>query len=264
MLFNIRNLFYNTTNKYLKIVSENGRFGIKNTDKDKFVIPMEYDNIFIYGTNLFVLYKKGKIGAVRIDNEEPIMVADCIYDVVETFGHDLIFVKDSGTRYYNATTKEIYDFKDILMESPFLYCKDEKYQYILYGELGEIIYKKEYTSYSESCFCFCGNTGKGPVFYDARYSTYLYPIEGGYKTYDQLFDCPIIINRQNVANITAEEDGIGLIDSYGNSILDNSYDSMEVELKITALKGNREETKTISFSKSTLKKEEISDISDWI
>lgn len=264
MLFNIRNLFYNTTNKYLKIVSDNGRFGIKNTDKDKFVIPMEYDNIFIYGTNLFVLYQKGKIGAVRIDNEEPIMVADCMYDVVETFGHDLIFVKDSGTRYYNVTTKEIYDFKDILVESPFLYCKDEKYQYILYGELGEIIYKKEYTSYSESCFCFCGNTDKGPVFYDARYSTYLYPTEEGYKTYDELFDSPIIINRQNIVNIVETEEGIGVIDSYGKSIMKNCYDSIKIELKITAEKDKKVKNKIIPITKGKIERGEITDIENWV
>lgn len=264
MLFNIRNFFYNTTHQYLKIVSENGRFGIKNTDKNEFVIPMEYDNIFIYGINLFVLYKKGKIGAVRIDTEEPIVIADCVYDVVETFGHDLIFVKDSGTRYYNATTKEIRDFKDVLIETPFLYCKDEKYQYILYGELGKIIYKKEYTSYSESCFCFCGNTDKGPVFYDARYSTYLYPTEEGYKVYKELFNHPIIINRRNVVNISEGEDGVGLIDSCGNPILNNGYDSIKVELKITAVKGEKAENKIIPLPKDTFEKGEITDIENWI
>ena len=42
MLFNIRNFFHNTTNQYLKIVNDNGRFGIENSNKNEFVIPMEY------------------------------------------------------------------------------------------------------------------------------------------------------------------------------------------------------------------------------
>ena len=264
MLYNIRNIFYDNSHQYLKIINGNDRFGIKNTDKDEFVIPLDYDNIFIYGTNLFVLYKKGKVGAVRIDKEEPIMIADCIYDVIETFGHDLIFANGSTTRYYNATTKEIRDFKEVLIETPFLYCKDERYQYILYGESGKEIYKKEYTSYSESCFCFCGNTDNGPVFYDARYSTYLYPTEKGYKHYIEFINHPIIINRNNVANISEGEDGVGLIDFYGNTILDNSYDSIKVELMITAVKGDRVENKTIPLPKDTFEKGEITDIENWI
>lgn len=263
MLFNIRKVFYDNTHQYLKIVNNSGRFGIENTDKDEIVIPLEYDNIFIYGTNLFVLYKKGKLGAVRID-EEPIVIADCTYDVIETFGHDLIFSSNQKVRYYNSVTNAVRDFAEIIVETPFLYCKDERHQYILYGELGKEIYKKEYTSYSESCFCFCGNTEKGPVFYDARYSAYLYPAEDGYKVYEELFNHPIIINRKNVCNITEGENGIGVIDSYGNVIMENKYDSVKAELKITAIKENETEQKIIPFQKEVFEKGMVSELEDWI
>ena len=202
MLFTRRDIFENLTSDKLEIISDGDMMGIINVAHKKCVLPCEYDNVFIYGVNIFVVHKKGKIGAVRIDSDEACFIAECEYDTLDTFGHDLLFCNSKKVRYYNSTTKTISDFVDIIIETPFLYCKDEKFQYILYGESGEIIYKKEYTSYSESCFCCCGNADQGPVFYDARYSTYLYPTENGYEPYRDLFNCPINVNRRNVLNIT--------------------------------------------------------------
>lgn len=264
MLFTRRDIFKKSVSDKFKIILDSGMMGIVNSIDNTCVLPIEYDNVFIYGANVFIVHKKGKIGAVRIDSDKVCFIAECEYDTLDTLGHDLIFCNNEKVRYYNATTKTVLDFVDIIVEAPFLYCRDEKFQYILYGELGEAIYKKEYTSYSESCFCYCGNTDKGPVFYDASYSTYLYPTEEGYKIYKELFNCPIIVNRRNVANVTEGESGVGLIDSYGNTIIDNCYDLIKVELKITAVRGDMAENKIIPFPKNTFGKWEVSDIEEWI
>ena len=217
---------------------------------------------------MFVLVQKGKIGAVQIEEAETSfkleIIAECKYDTLETFNHDLLFSNENGTRYYNSTTKTIFDFKDVRAEYPCLYCKDETYQYIIHGETGEIIYKKEYTSYSESCFCYCGDTDKGFVFYDARYSTYLYPAENGYKCYDGLFNHPVIVNRRNIVNISEGNNGLGIIDSYGNSIFESKYDCVDVELKVTAIRGREKIKKIIPIIHNTFGNGEVSEIETWI
>ena len=136
---------------------------------------------------------------------------------------------------------------EINVDTQFLYCKDKKYQYILHAETGKEIYKREYTSYSESCFCFCGNTERGPVFYDARYSTYIYPENGSYKVHKDIFNTPLVVNDRNILNIMQGDNGIGVIDSCGNTVVDNKYDFIKVELKITAQKGKETEEKIFLF-----------------
>ena len=264
MLYTVRNGLNNAMLEKFDIVSSNEMYGIVKQEDSSCVLPSEYDNIFIYGEDIFILHKKGKIGAVRIENERVWFIAECKFNTLESIGHDLIFCNDKKVRYYNSVLKTVRDFIDVIVDIPFLYCKDEKHQYILYGELGKEIYKKEYTSYSESCFCFCGHTEKGPVFYDARYSTYLYPTEKGYKHYIEFINHPIIINRNNVANITEGESGIGLIDAYGNSIVDNCYDVIKIELKITALNDEKIVNKIIPLSNEMFKKGEITAIENWI
>ena len=264
MLFSIGNTFEKSGLNSIKFVSDKEMMGIKNLTDNLCVLPIEYDNIYMYGKNVFVVHKKGKIGAVRIETDKVCFIAECEYDMLDTFGHDLIFSSGKKVRYYNSVTNIVRDFVDIIVETPFLYCKDEKYQYILYGESGREIYKKEYTSYSESCFCFCGNTEKGPVFYDARYSTYLYPTKDGYKVYEEIFNHPIVVTGQNICNITEGENGIGVIDSYGKLIIENQYDSVKVELKITAINKNEEVQKIIPFQKKAFEKGMVSQIEDWV
>ena len=263
MLFTVKNIFVNSELMKFNIISENGYLGIINTENNSLILPIQYDNIFAYGENVFVVHKKGKIGAIKTDSDTFFFIAQCEYDTLDTFGHDLIFCNNESVRYYNSTTKTVRDFIDVIVDSPFLYCKDKTHQYILYGELGKEIYKKEYTSYSESCFVYCGKTEKGPVFYDARYSTYLYPTEDGYTAYEGLFNNPIIVNGQNVLNVTEGENGIGVIDCFGNSIMDHKYDSVQVKLTVTATNQTETETKTISFHKNTFQKGVVYDFDEW-
>lgn len=264
MLFTVRNRLKNKMLDKFEIMSDGKMMGIVNQRDKSCVLSFEYDSVFIYGEDIFILHKRGKIGAVRIEEDKLCFVAECEYDTLESFGHDLIFCNDEKVSYYNSVLKSVRNFIDIIVEIPFLYCKDKKYQYILYGELGREIYKKEYTSYSESCFCFCGNTDSGPVFYDARYSAYLYPTGHGYKMYKEIFNHPIIVNRQNACNVTESENGIGVIDSYGNVIIENQYDSVKIELKVTAVKGNEKEQKIIPLKKLDFQKGMVSDIEEWV
>jgi len=262
MLYPARDLFAFSTNDNLSIVSENGCVGIWNKQDNSFVIPPEYDNIFLYGENLYVLYQKGKIGAVRMEENkgektfDTIQVADCQYDTLSNAGHDLFFSNDTGIRYYNALTKQTRDFIDVNTEEyPCIYCKDETHQYILYGETGEEIYKKKYSQYSKSCFTCCGMTEQGPVFYDARYSSYLYPENGSYKMYSGIFNHPVIINHHNIVNVTEDENGLGVIGPCADIIIENAYDSLNIELTITAVKGDKKEQKIIPFQRFDFEKE---------
>ena len=102
------------------------------------------------------------------------------------------------------------------------------------------------------------------MFYDARYSTYLYPQEGEYNVYKEIFNHPIVINRQNVCNITEGENGIGVIDSYGKLIIENQYDSVKVELKITAINKKEKVQKIIPFQKDAFEKGIVSELEDWL
>ena len=200
MLFTVRNRLKNKLHDKFEIVSDGKMMGIVNRDDKACILPFEYDNVFVYGEDVLVLHNKGKIGAIRIEEDGAQFIAECEFDTLDSIGHDMIFCNDKKVRYYNSVLKSARDFIDIIVDIPFLYCKDEQYQYILYGESGKELYKKKYTSYSESCFCYCGNTDNGPVFYDARYSTYLYPVNDVYKVYNGIFLQPVIVNRQNVSS----------------------------------------------------------------
>lgn len=121
--------------------------------------------------------------------------------------------------------------------------------------------KQEFNSNYKFC---CGYTEKGAVFYDAKYCTYYYPENGKYKFYDGLFNHPVIINRINVINVSEGDDGIGIINSFGEQILDNVFDEIKIELKITASKGNSVSKKIISFSNNVFKKGDVSNPEEWI
>ena len=60
MLFTVRNkIFGGLTAKNLQIVKDK-KYGIVNQIDNSYLIPKEYDNIFLYGVNTYVLHKKRK------------------------------------------------------------------------------------------------------------------------------------------------------------------------------------------------------------
>ena len=65
-------------------------------------------------------------------------------------------------------------------------------------------------------------------------------------------------------NIIDGENGIGIIDSESNSIIENNYDEITVELKITAKNKNECVEKIIKTPDNIFTKDKVSDIGDWI
>lgn len=263
MLFTVRNkAFGENTLKNLKIVQDE-KYGIINTLYNTYLIPKEYDNIFLYGVNIFVLYKNGKIGLCRIDDLDVVTIGKCEYDVIDTFGHNLFLSNDSGTRYYNSQTKEIQDFEEVILDMPYLYGYDENNQYIIHQESGNVIYKRKYNKYNKSYYVYCGMTDKGAVFYDSTFSTYFYPTDNGYKPYEYPLHHPVIVNKCNIINIVYGENGIGIIDSFGNTVIENIYDEITLELKITVKNKNEHIEKIIDVPNGKYNKECTSDIDNW-
>ena len=69
MLFTVRNnAFGESSLKNIRIV-KNTKYGILNESNNTYILPEEYDNIFLYGVNMFALYKNGKIGLCKIEDE---------------------------------------------------------------------------------------------------------------------------------------------------------------------------------------------------
>lgn len=249
MLYTIKNKpFGDYTSDNLKIV-HNNKYGIVNSSDNTYIINEEYDNIFLYGINTFILYQNGKVGMCRIENNHADILCRCEYDIVDNINHNLFFSNDIKTRYYNSVTGQIMDFTEITIDIPYIYCSDNEYQYIIYEETGEVIYKRKYNRYNKSCYVYYGDTDKGAVFYDVRYSMYLYPSKSGYKYYQYPINNSIIVNRNNICNIAEDENGIGVIDSFGNMIIKNSYDVISIEIKIKAQNQHESIEKTIPLSK---------------
>ena len=269
MLFTVRSIFESTTSEYLKIVLEDGKYGVTDCRDNSYIIPLEYENIFLYGPNTFVLYKNGKIGIKRIDTNESdstfniVTISECEYDTLDTFCHNLLLSNDNGTRIYFSNTKETKDFTDVTMDDVYFYGCDESNQYIINADSGAVVHQREYNSCSKEVYCFCGNTDNGPVFYDVHNGTYIYPKDNKYVAYMHLFNRPIIINGRNIVNITEEYDGIGVIDSFGNTVIENSYDKINIEIKITATNKDTKIEKTLPVFKKVIEKGSVDDVSNW-
>lgn len=264
MLFTVRNkVFGERTSKNLRIVKDE-KYGIMNTLDSKYIIPKEYDNIFLYGVNTFVLYKNGKIGVCRIDDLQVVIIGECEYDVIDTFGHDLFLSNDNGTRYYNSQTKRVQDFKEVILDTAYLYGYEEEFQYIIEQELGKVIHKRKCNKHNKSYYAYCGTTDKGAVFYDSTFSTYIYPTDNGYKPYEYPLHHPVMVNKYNVINIVDGENGIGVIDSFGNAIMENKYDEISLEIKVTAKNKTEYIERIVEIQKEKFNKDSASDIENWI
>ena len=267
MLFTVRNnAFGENTCENLRIVKKE-KFGIINALDNTQIIPEVYDNIFLYGINTFVLYKNGKIGLCRIEEQDlqfnVVMLCECIFDVVDNYNHDLFLSNDTKICYYNSLTQQTWDFKEVNIDTPYIYGCDEEYQYIIHQESGETILKKKYSQYNKSCYLYCGETENGGVFYDASFSTYIYPTANGYKPYEYPLNHPVIMNKYNVINIVDGEKGLGVIDSFGNNIIENRYNAIKIELKITAVTGEEKIEKIVPIPENTFEVGKVSAIENW-
>lgn len=192
--------------------------------------------------NIIILNEDGKIGLSKIVNNTTTTIFKCEYDTIEVIEHSFFLLKDNTVYYYNSITDNKNIYKEVVLDLPYFYANDEKYQYIIIIDTGEILYKKKLNKYNKSDYICFGITTKGPVFFDMKNNTYLYPDGNGYSFYPYPINHPIIINGNNVINIVNTENGIGIIDSFGNTLTDDNHENITLELKITALnKENRME-----------------------
>ncbi len=264
MLFTVRNnAFGENTLKNIRIV-KNKKYGILNESNNTYILPEEYDNIFLYGINIFALYKNGKIGLCKIEDGNVNMICQCEYDVIDNYNHDLFLSNENETCYFNPNTQQIMKFSEVVSDMFYIYGYDENHQYIIKQETGQIIHKKKYTKYSKSYYAYCGETESGAVFYDTTFSTYIYPTDNGYKPYEYPLNHPVIINKYNVINIIDGEKGFDIIDSFGNKIIDKECKNVKIELKVTAINDDEKIEKIIPIPNNMFEIGKVTDIENWI
>ena len=223
----------------------------------------EYDNIISCGENTYILYKNGKIGLCKYEDKQLNMICDCEYDLIDCIGDNLFLSNDTHIFHYNLFSGALNKYLEFEIEPPYIYACNNEYQYIIQQESGKIVYKHKYTDNKMRWFKFCGETEKGPVFYDYHYSDYLYPYGEEYQCYKDTLHHPFIINQENILNVIWSENGLGIIDSFGNTIIDNNYDEITIELCVSGINKNSNIKKIIKLPNSAFNKDTISDIRKW-
>ena len=199
--------------------------------------------------NIIVVRKKNKVGLSKIENNTVTVIYKCKYDSIDIINYNFFLHKGDTIFYYNSITDKKAIYSEVVLDIPYMYACDKKYQYIIIMATDEIIYKKKLNKYNKSKYIHIGNTDKGCTFYDSKDSTYLYPTENGYTFYNQPVSRSITINDNNIVNIVENENGIGVIDSFGNIIIDNEYDEISFELNIIANTNNKLTTRNIPCQK---------------
>ena len=281
----------------LKMVEQNGKYGIVHfTDDGGYepIIPIEYDRIVEHGeTNiyecyeqgLFLLYKNCKIGLCKIKAKrdctvfyfnmllpcEYYAVADrCHYDERTHKGCGIIlFEKEDGVCYYNTETKFISDrYSSIAKQDfPYLYAYKSETKYIIYAPTDTIIHQEPPTI-NLHYYIHCGATNNGATFlnYDDRELLSL-SNNGNMSLHltNQWFTKEITVNGYNIANVVCnqERDSLGVADEKCNMIMDTCYDEIQVELKITAMRGGEKVEKVFPVPQASYEKGEVSPFSGY-
>ena len=282
MIYKIRDVFWTNTSNKLKIEVTNNKYSIINKETNEVLIPPEYDNIFIYGEELFVLYKGGKIGAVRISEHNDLRVqwiANCEYDTMDERYHNLTFTNDNVYVYYNAYTyfkndskPLVWTFSNMYVDEGYVFGETDK-EYVIIRELyGEQIWQEPIENFKTDMwpsFMFIGILGDDELFYDAASSKILKVGKEKSEWIDR-FDLvkPIVINGHNVLNITEEIEnqeavGIGSVDLTNKLIMKPRYDNIKLELKVTMSNGEETVEKTYEIPNGTLTKSSFVSMEDW-
>lgn len=195
--------------------------------------------------NIVIVNENGKIGLSKVENDTTTIICSCEYDTIEIIDRSFFLFKADTVCCYNSATDKTSIYKEVILDYPYLYGYDEEYQYIILADTGEIIHRKRLNKYNKSNYISLGSTTKGPVFYDMKHSTYLYPYGNIYRFYPYSINYPVIINGYNVMDVVEMENGIGIIDPLGNAITDGEYEEVTLELKITAVNKESRAEKTI-------------------
>ena len=184
------NIMY-TEKEGIKIIKNGNKYGLISDSET--ILPMEYDNIFIYGRYLYVLHKDGKIGAIQFNDADLSykVIADTKYDTLDFYWHDLLFSDGKEFVYYFCDAdhyghESVRVFTNISIESrdSLIYANDAENCYIIQRQSGKILWhekKRQEAFVGKPCYEYLGTFwGRKPIFYDAVNSGYIVPRKNGY------------------------------------------------------------------------------------
>ncbi len=262
-MIKISEIYSNNKSDRIEIEKNENTYCLKIDGKK---VKEGYDNIFIYGDNLFVLVSSGRFGAVQYDEElNEIYSLPCEYDTLDEYWHNLLFSNKDEVVYYNEASKEWIELKDAYISGEFLYGEDEETYLIIEQATGKLIwreYKSRERLIDKPCFVFCGRTNGNPEFYDITNGAYISKIEDCYARYKKhSLVKPIVINGQNIIGICERNGKLGTIDVGNRKSVNPQWDEINIELKVTYKRNNVKREEVLKVT--DIKTDDVIPIEEW-
>lgn len=231
----------------ITIVKDEGKYGLISDFKT--ILPTEYDNIFVYGRYLYVLYKGGKTGAIQFKDTDISykVLAETKYDTLDFYWHDLLFSDGNEFVYYFCDAQEYgfestHIFSDTRIEesAPLIYASNNENYYIFRRGSGEMLWceKKDQDFMVDTpCYTYRGNIGGKPMFYDLTHGDFITPEDNGYRRHKKFsLNSPVVINGENIINIIEDNDKFGLLDIKNLNCVIPRYNNIECMLLVKSEK----------------------------
>ena len=243
----IRNNILCTEKEGIRIVKSGNKYGLISDSET--VLPMDYDNIFVYGRYLYVLHKGGKIGAIRFNDADLSykVIADTKYDTLDFYWHDLLFSDGNECVYYfdiadHYGYESTRAFSDVSIEerAPLIYASDDENYYIFRRGTGEMLWKEEKSQnfmVNTPCYLYCGNINSRPMFYDITHSDFITPESDGYRRHKKFWlKIPVIVNGENILTVIEDGAKFGLLDVRHLNCVIPKYDKINCVLTVKSEK----------------------------
>ena len=262
-MLKISKLYENIKSKKINIEKKEDLYSLKVNGVN---VRENLENIFLYGENLFILVSKGKFGAVQYDDSlNEIQSLPCVYDTLDEYWHNLVFSNKNEVVYYNAASKECITLLDIYIDNHFIYGEDEETYLIIEQATGKLIWREHKNRkrlIDKPCFAYCGKEDGNPVFFDITNGHYITKMSDGYSRHKKTYLVkPIIINGENVINISEMNNKLGVLDIRGRKNTIPRWDEVNVELKIT-LKSGKDKLEKV-FNVTDLKAGDCVPVEEW-
>ena len=263
-MFKISEIYDNNKSDRFEIEKRENSYDLKLNGE---TLKEGYENIFIYGDNLFVLVAGGKFGAVQYNEElNEVFSLSCEYITLDEYWHNLLFSKLDELVYYAEASKMWIKLIDASSDGKFLYAEDEKTYLIIDYSDGSVIWQEDKSNkhfIDKPCFVFCGKVNENPIFYDITHAEYITKTSDGYVRHKSLpsLQKPIIVNGVNVVNICYENGKIGTIDEKNKKIIKPRWDEIKVELKVTYQGGDEQREET--FDIADIKADDVIPTEEW-
>ena len=262
-MIRISEIYNNNKSDRIEIEKNENTYCLKIDGKE---VKEGYDNIFIYGDNLFILVSSGRFGAVQYDEElNEIYSLPCEYDTLDEYWHNLLFSNKDEVVYYNEVSKEWIELKDAYISEEFLYGEDKETYLIIEHATGKLIWREHKSRarlIDAPCFVFCGRTNGNPEFYDITNGAYISKIEDCYARYKKhSLVKPIIINGQNIVGICERNGKLGTIDVGNRKSVVPQWEEIIVELKVTCKSGTHKTEQT--FDVTNIKAGDVIPPEEW-